>query len=151
MGVELELKDMVTESIVACQIAANNRDDVIEKIGTMMQNAGVITSTYIAAMKKVIEDLGPYIVIAPGIALLHARPEDGVLKPCLAVMTLSTPVPFNHSQNDPVEIVFGLGAVDKQSHINALSSLAKKISDTDFIKSIRSSKSKKELFLFFQK
>jgi PTS system ascorbate-specific IIA component len=32
--------------------------------------------------------------LAPGIALLHARPEDGVKQACLSLITLQYPVKF---------------------------------------------------------
>ena len=70
------------------------------------------------------EELGPYIVIAPGIAMPHSRPEDGVLKPCVALMTLSTPVNFGNEENDPVRLVFSFGAPDKEQHVEALRELA---------------------------
>jgi PTS system ascorbate-specific IIA component len=59
-------------------------------------------------MRRVLQELGPYAVIAPGIALLHARPDDGVLAPCLALITLSRAVEFGSEQNDPVDLVFAL-------------------------------------------
>jgi mannitol/fructose-specific phosphotransferase system IIA component (Ntr-type) len=93
---------------------------------------------YIEAMKRVLREMGPYAVIAPGIVLLHARPEDGVRRPCLAMLTLATPVPFGHSQNDPVDLVFAMGAVDKQAHVAALQELARLLMDSPTLERIRS-------------
>lgn len=83
-----------------------------------------ITATYIDRCIEMVKEHGPYIVIAPGIALAHARPEDGVLALCLSVATLITPVTFNHPDNDPVDILFAFGSPDKKQHINLLSALA---------------------------
>ena len=43
-----------------------------------------------------VDEHGPYIVIAPGLALAHARPGPEVLADGLAVVTLAEPVPFGH-------------------------------------------------------
>ncbi len=43
-----------------------------------------------------------HIVIAPGIALPHARPEDGVIDSTVAVVRLAEPVNFGNEDNDPV-------------------------------------------------
>lgn len=43
-------------------------------------NNGCIKESYIDAMVNTVKNMGPYIVIAPGIAMPHAAPEDGVLK-----------------------------------------------------------------------
>jgi PTS system ascorbate-specific IIA component len=88
-------------------------------------------------MKKVMNELGPYCVIAPGIALLHARPEDGVKKACLSLITLKKPVPFGHSTNDPVDVVFTLGARNKEDHIEALAELADYLLQEKFLQILR--------------
>jgi len=86
----------------------------------------------------VLKEMGSYAVIAPGIVLLHARPEDGVISPCLGLITLSTPVDFGHSENDPVDIVLALGATDKDTHIRALQQLARLLGDETGLELIRS-------------
>ncbi len=106
--------------------------------GQILVESGSIEPGYALAMERVIRELGPYAVIAPGIVLLHARPEDGVLEPCLALVTLTSPVCFGHTQNDPVDIVLALGAVDKKSHIQALQQLSLLLGDPAFLDDIRS-------------
>jgi PTS system ascorbate-specific IIA component len=75
-------------------------------------------------MIKAFEELGPYMVIAPGIALAHGRPSEAVLETGLSLVTLSDPIEFGHSSNDPVSLVIGLAAVDHDSHIDLMSALA---------------------------
>lgn len=45
---------------------------------------------------------GPYYLIAPGIALPHARPEQGANHNQMSVTTLSTPVAFGNADCDPI-------------------------------------------------
>ena len=63
-----------------------------------------------------VERFGPYFVIAPGLAMPHGRPEEGVKKNGFALVTLKTPLTFNHEDNDPVDILITLAAVDARTH-----------------------------------
>lgn len=82
------------------------------------------TPQYIKEMIQAFEELGPYMVIAPGIALAHARPSDSVLETGLSLVTLKTPVEFGSISNDPVSLVIGLAAVDHDSHIDLMAALS---------------------------
>ena len=69
------LNSYLTKDRIKLKINASNWQEVVSEVGEIMYKAGDIDATYIDAMRNAIEDLGPYPVIAPGIALLHARPE----------------------------------------------------------------------------
>ncbi len=133
-----KLSSLISQETIRAKLSVNDWEDATETVGRLLVSAGKITADYITAMKRVLKEMGPYAVIAPGIVLLHARPEDGVLVPCLGLVTLMDPVPFGHSENDPVDLVFALGAVDKQAHIAALQQLAEMLGDPDKLQEIRS-------------
>ena len=80
-------------------------------------------------MIATVEQLGPYIVIAPGIALAHSRPSPAVRRAGISLVTLAEPVEFGHRQNDPVSLVVGLAAPDDEGHVTALATLAEFLSD----------------------
>jgi len=86
-----------------------------------------VSENYIKSMIENIEQRGPYVVITPGVALVHAAPEMGVEKVGISLITLKKPVNFNHSQNDPVEIVVAFASPDKEQHVKALSNLIDKL------------------------
>ncbi|MCJ7707088.1 MAG: PTS sugar transporter subunit IIA [Anaerolineales bacterium] len=134
----LRLASLLTDETVRARVHVVSWQEAVERVGELLVGSGAVETRYIEAMKLVLNEMGPYAVIAPGIALLHARPEDGVRRPCLALMTLATPVPFGHSQNDPVDLVVALGAVDKQAHIVALQELARLLMDQPTLERIRS-------------
>ena len=91
--------------------------------------ARITTAAYTDQMIATVEQLGPYIVIAPGIALAHARPSEAVLRPGLSWVTLAQGVRFGHKDNDPVTLVVGLAAPDDSSHVQALATLAELLED----------------------
>src|SRR5689334_16584485 len=72
--------------------------------GDALVASGATTSAYTDEMVATVEQLGPYIVLAPGIALAHARPSPAVSRAGMSLVTLRRPVPFGHRQNDPVRL-----------------------------------------------
>lgn len=78
--------------------------------------AGVVEPRYFQAIMDGVAQHGPYFVLAPGLAMPHGRPEEGVLKTGFALVTLKTPVCFGDAENDPIDILITLAAVDAQVH-----------------------------------
>jgi mannitol/fructose-specific phosphotransferase system IIA component (Ntr-type) len=135
-----QLATLLNAHTVRAQVSADRWQDTVQAAGRLLVESGGALPCYVDAMERVIVELGPYAVLAPGIVLLHARPEDGVLQPCLVLVTLATPVRFGHSQNDPVDIVLALGAVDKKSHLQALQQLAAFLGDPQLLANLRSAR-----------
>jgi PTS system ascorbate-specific IIA component len=112
------------------------REQAIIFSGELLVQSGRASADYIFSMLKAVEDYGPYIVIAPGIALAHGKPGNDVFETGLSLLLLREPVEFKHLQNDPVALVFGLAAKDHDSHISLMASLAEFLSDEKNIESL---------------
>ncbi len=124
------LELLPSESIV---LGATARDwrAAVRLAGDALVASGAATADYAGEMIATVEQLGPYIVIAPGIALAHSRPSPAVLATGLAWVTLAEPVPFGHPDNDPVTLVLGLAARDEDGHVDALAALANLLADDE--------------------
>lgn len=97
------------------------------------------------------QKFGPYMVIAPGIVLAHARPEDGVLQLSMSLITLQHPLMFGNFTNDPVKIVITLGAKDADSHLEALTQLMELLSnEKDMDKIMRSTRQREVIEIIRQ-
>jgi mannitol/fructose-specific phosphotransferase system IIA component (Ntr-type) len=114
----------ITSDLVRVQVEVSDWEGAVRAGGKLLADAGICTEVYIDAMVDTVKRLGPYMVLAPGIALAHARPEDGVLKVGISIINLATPVDFGSEANDPVSLVISFGATDKESHIGMLQELA---------------------------
>jgi len=101
--------------------------------GRALERSGAALAGYADEMIRMIEEHGPYIVIAPGLALVHARPGPDVLADGLAVVTLSDAVRFGHPHNDPVEVVLGLAMPDPSEHVPTIAALANVFNDAGVI------------------
>lgn len=142
---KFNLMKILTIESMRAKVHAESWQEAATMVGELLVKSNKVTPEYVRKMIQSLVEIGPYVVIAPGIALLHARPENGVLEPCVGLITLDEPVAFGHSENDPVDIVFAFGAIDKDSHIPALQQLSEKIGNLQIIEKIRTAKSDKEL------
>jgi mannitol operon transcriptional antiterminator len=122
--------NLLTERHVQARIVAQSPDEVIEACGAPLVRSGAVEPRYVEGMKQSLRENGAYMVIVPGVALLHARPEDGVNELCISMATLAEAVPFGHRDNDPVRLAIAFGAVDHQSHLEALQDVVRLLSNT---------------------
>lgn len=143
------LSDYLSEQTIALSVRANDWREAIRVAGQLLVETGGVEPRYIEGMIRTAEELGPYIVIAPGIALPHARPEEGVIKNCFSLITLSPPVEFGNENNDPVVVVIAFGATDHEAHVEALAELARAIADDGFLEKAKSVSSKEGLLALF--
>jgi PTS system ascorbate-specific IIA component len=131
----MSLASAFAEGSIAVAVLAADRDEAIRASGELLVASGRTTIEYTEQMLAAVEEFGPYIVIAPQIALAHARPSEAVLETGLSLAVLADGVAFG-SPNDPVRLVFGLAAKDHDGHISVLSALAERLSDQDFVNSL---------------
>jgi mannitol operon transcriptional antiterminator len=145
------LTELIPAKRIALDAEASNWQEAIRLTGKLFLDTGIIEPRYIEAMIGIAEELGPYIVIAPHIALPHARPEDGALETGLCLVRLKSPIPFGHVDHDPVELLFGLVAVDKEVHVRALQTLAEVLTSNDFVLELKTAESVEEVHSIFEK
>ena len=131
-GVSL-LQDLLSEDNVSFRYPAETWEDVIRHGGQLMVDAGFTDSTYTEAMIDVVRDMGPYIVLAPGLAMPHARPEMGAKQVGAALVTLEKPIDFGSPENDPVSVAIFLCAPNKDEHIQLLTDIATLFEDEEFL------------------
>lgn len=84
---------------------------------------GFITENYEKAIIESTKEYGPYYVLAEDFALIHGRPEDGVLKKQLAITLLRKPVIFAED-SFPVRVLIALAASDSNSHLDTMKVLS---------------------------
>lgn len=118
------LKDHITPDLIELQVDASGWEEAVREGGSLLVRAGICEPRYVDAMVNAVREMGPYMVLAPGIALAHGRPEDGVIKPGMSIINLKTPVEFGSEVNDPVSLVISFGGTDSEGHVGMLKELA---------------------------
>ena len=122
------LADAFGKGSILVKESVANRSAAIELAGELLVESGRVKKAYITSMLEAVEEFGPYIVIAPGIALAHGKPTEDVIETGMSLLKVARPIEFQHSQNDPVQLVFGLAASNHDSHIALMAELAQFLS-----------------------
>lgn len=117
------------ESLVKLGAEVNNAQEAIEEAGRLLITEDLVEESYMKAMVNAYKENGPYFVLAPKIAIPHARPEDGVKEASVSFVQLKKPVVFGHASNDPVQLIFGLGASSSDEHLTLLKKLTGLLND----------------------
>lgn len=113
----MKLRDSLAENkAIRLQAEASTWQEAVKLGVDLLVEAEVVAPRYYQAILDGVERFGPYFVIAPGLAMPHGRPEEGVKKNGFALVTLKTPLAFDHEDNDPVDILITLAAVDARTH-----------------------------------
>jgi PTS system ascorbate-specific IIA component len=104
--------------------------------GDALERSGASTPAYTERMIGVIAEFGAYVVIAPGLAMAHARPGPDVLADGMSIVTLAEPVAFGHPHNDPVSVIVGLALTSAHQHLQVVAELANVFNDPTVIPAI---------------
>ena len=125
---------LLAKTAIALLVDAIDWEDAIRQAGQVLVNNENVESSYVEAMLNNIHNLGPYIFIAPNVAMPHARPEDGVNKEGISVVTLLEAIEFGSDQ--PFKIVICLAAVDQNLHIDILQKISEVIADEALVETL---------------
>lgn len=143
--------DMLKRESIQVLEKAKDWKDAIHLSLQALVKGGYVTDNYEKAIIKTTEEYGPYYVLARDLALIHARPTDGVIKRQLAVTLLKEPVIFidesdSAGENYPVRILIALAATDSNSHLDTLNVLSGIFIDEEKIKELADAKDPDQIF-----
>jgi len=141
----LSMVDILSPESIDRDANASRWEDVVDRAGALLLRVGAIWPSYIKAMKDMIRLYGPYVVIAPGAALLHASPEMGGKHLAMSLVVLRTPVPFGHELHDPVRLALAFSSIDYRTHARAVGEAMRLLSEKDLVRSILEAPSEKDI------
>lgn len=130
---------------IKTNVIVNDWKQSIIEVGTLLENDHLITHKYIENMIDTVNEMGPYMVLMPGFALVHSAPCKEVIESSVSLITLVNPVNYQ-SQNDPVSVVMCLACVDKVSHLEKLQGIAEKLMIDGMIDQISKCQTDLELY-----
>lgn len=117
------LSNFFTPDVIHLNVECSDWYEAIKAGTDLLLHKDCVEERYLEAIVDNHKRLGPYMVIAPGIMLAHARPEDGVRELSLSLITLKRPIVFGNETNDPVKLVITLAATNQNSHLSTLAEL----------------------------
>lgn len=117
------LSDLLTADNILFREKVYRYEDAIRIAANPLLEKRMIDETYIEAMIENVQRRGPYIFLGHGMALPHARPEDGVNEVGFSMLVLKEPIALAEDSNVFVDHFIVLAAVDNSTHLDALSDL----------------------------
>lgn len=106
------------------ELPATSWDDALRLAGAELVRSGAVGPGFVDEMLHVIEEMGPYCVVAPGVAIAHASPSALVARDAIVIATLKTPLVFGHPYHDPVRVLIVLANRTTARHIRILADVA---------------------------
>jgi transcriptional antiterminator/mannitol/fructose-specific phosphotransferase system IIA component (Ntr-type) len=119
------LKDLIKADKILFKDQVDHWEQAIIESGAPLLKQHIIEQRYIEKVISNVKELGPYICIAPLIAISHARPEDGANELGMTIMLLKEPVSFKPNNEKPIRVVVTLAAPDNEKHLLALQQLSR--------------------------
>ncbi|UOR10844.1 BglG family transcription antiterminator [Halobacillus amylolyticus] len=125
------LNELLTDQTIQFRDSVSSWEEAITFAAQPLIEKHSIHSHYVNAMIENVNELGPYIVIAPRIAIPHARPETGVERLGMSLLRLKEPVYFSEKEKHRAQLVIVLAAIDNQTHLTALAQLTEVLSNEE--------------------
>ncbi|MCI1899936.1 MAG: PTS sugar transporter subunit IIA [Enterobacter sp.] len=139
------LKTWIHDATITLQDSVENWPQALEQCARPLLEMNVITPEYVTAIVEQHHALGPYYVLAPGLAMPHARPEEGAKGLGLSLLKLKQGVSFGAGEFDPVDVIIMLAAPDKHSHIEMISALAELFSSDNDLAELHNAQTLEEI------
>lgn len=140
----MRLIDYFPESSISIKNSAKNWQEAIDISMSSLLANHYITSDYIKAIKDSTLTNGSYYILAPGVAMPHARPECGAIKTGMSLTLLKQEVTFA-DDNEGIKLLIGLSAADSDSHIGAIQALSELLCEEEALTALLAAKSEKQL------
>ena len=140
----MRLIDYFPEASISIKVVAKNWQEAIDfSMASLLANH-YVNANYIQAIKDSTINNGPYYILAPGVAMPHARPECGALKTGMSLTLLKQEVQFS-DDDEPVKLLIGLSAANADSHIGAIQALSELLCEEETLAALLAAKSEKQL------
>lgn len=139
------LTELITPDMIQISTEVADWESAIRLTAQPLLDSQKIEDRYSEAMIEKVKQYGPFIHIGKGIALPHARPEDGVKALGMSLLKVEKPVLLLNDEKHAIQLFVCLAAVDNEAHLRALSSLTKLLSNRENLDDLLASTTKEEI------
>lgn len=139
------LKELIEKGRYSFHDGFDNWEDAVKAACALLEKEKVIEKEYADLIINSIKKHGPYIVIAPKIAIPHAQEGHGVNETAICFMKTNTPVSFGEGEEYDAQLFFVLASVDNEVHLKNLTKMVELISDEETVEKLLEAKSVEDL------
>lgn len=139
--IRLVLQDLITKKTYQSTSEQLGWREAIYLAAQPLLESGQIQASYPEAMIAKVEEFGPFINLGKGIAIPHARLEDGVNQVGMSMLVLEHPIYLLDDPKQEIRLLICIAAIDNETHLKALSRLTTILRDNEQVKALLASKS----------
>ena len=108
------VRDFVSPGDIQVGVSCDDWREAIRIAARPLLERGAIGGRYVERMIGAVEDYGPYMVLTPRTAYVHAGLSDGARENCASVLVLDREIPFGPRGEKTVRCVIVLGIHDTE-------------------------------------
>lgn len=142
----IRLSDVMTQEYIQVKKRVSTWKEALEIASKPLLETHRISNNYVTKMIENVIEYGPYIVIAPYLALGHALPTDGVMSLGVSLLKLQEDVYF---EDRPVSVVIILAPIDKRSHLGIMKDILRLFNDNQFVSALADCQSEAQVSKLF--
>ncbi len=146
----MNLSTLIGNNVLISQASNLNADHAIELMCTKLLATQAITPNYVEAIKASHHKLGAYYVVAPKIAMPHARPEDGVVRDSLQLTVFKNGLDLGDEDNGDVYLAITLAATGAENHLQLIQCIANFFQNEELIEQVIQCKTVAEIQTLLQ-
>ena len=138
-------RELVEKGRISFHEGFDRWQDAIAAACEPLLKDGTIEQIYVDEIIKKVTELGPYIVIAPNIAIPHAQEGYGVHDTAVCFMRTERPVSFSDDGEYDARLFFVLASVNNDEHLKNLVEMSDALSDEDYVEKLLACKTAEDL------
>lgn len=143
----MDIKELINKDNIIIDIEVKDKKDIFKVMAEHLKQSGVVNNTN-GFVQAVLDRENEYSTgIGFEIAVPHAQSKY-INKSAIAVARLKNKIEYESIDGENVKLIFMIAVPEKenQEHLRILSALSRKFMDDKFRESIKSAKSKDELY-----
>ena len=145
------LSELLTEDKIQFSDDSLEWEEAIQLAAKPLEEQHYITSAYTQAMIDRVLEMGAFIHIGKGIAIPHARPEQGVQELGMSLLRMKKPVLLLNQEEHAIDLFICLAAIDNKLHLKALSELTSFLVNEDSLKRLKEAETSAEIIAMMRK
>ncbi|MBA8760802.1 PTS transporter subunit EIIA [Staphylococcus schleiferi subsp. coagulans] len=107
-------ESLISENSVLLNQQATTWEEAVRIATKPLVESGAVEAGYTDAIISSTQHYGPYYLLMEGMAMPHARPEDGVKRDAFSLVTFDQPIPFSDGKTAQAFVV--LAATSSEIH-----------------------------------
>ncbi|MCW8349036.1 PTS sugar transporter subunit IIA [Vibrio sp. ZSDZ65] len=147
----MSIMKLIGDNIVISTETNLSVDAALDITCSKLLEHGKVEATYLDAIKQKHQEIGAYYVLAPKIAMPHARPEDGVNEAALQITVFKHGVDLESEDNGDVYFSVTLAAMDSDSHIQTIMALSELFQNDEDVEAIISAQTTEHIAEILEK